>query len=165
MKTHRALAAILGMSLAVVACSSPAASPTSQPPASEGGAPASAGAGGTPVGVTLKEWSVGSDATSGPAGDFTFTATNEGPEDAHELVVIKTDLALTELPTDDTGAVDEAGEGIEVIDEIEEIEVGSSADLTVTLEPGAYVLICNIYDEAEQEAHYEMGMRAPFTVS
>jgi hypothetical protein len=27
------------------------------------------------------------------------------------------------------------------------------------------VLICNIYDEAEQEAHYSEGMRTAFTVT
>jgi hypothetical protein len=33
------------------------------------------------------------------------------------------------------------------------------------LEAGNYVLICNIWDEDEQEAHYLEGMRTTFTVS
>jgi len=53
---------------------------------------------------------------------------------------------------------------VEVIDEIEDIPVGETQSLTVDLEAGKYVLICNIYDEAEAEAHYAEGMRTAFTV-
>jgi uncharacterized cupredoxin-like copper-binding protein len=60
--------------------------------------------------------------------------------------------------------VDESGEGIEVIDEVEEVEVGASETLTTDLEAGAYVLVCNIYDKAEKEAHYQEGMRTSLTV-
>jgi len=35
---------------------------------------------------------------------------------------------------------------------------------TVDLEAGSYVLICNIFDDAENEAHYQEGMRTAFTV-
>ena len=99
------------------------------------------------------------------SGEVTFNVTNKGPDDTHEFVVIKTDLAPDALPTDANGAVEEEGAGMEVIDEIEDIAVGQAPSLTVTLEPGSYVLICNIFDEEEQEAHYSMGMRAPFTVT
>jgi uncharacterized cupredoxin-like copper-binding protein len=117
------------------------------------------------VAVTLEEWAVGTDVTEAPAGPVTFTVTNIGPEDIHEFVVIKTDLSFIDLPTDDTGTVDEAAGGMEVIGEIEDLPVGSTQDLTLTLEPGAYALICNIYDPEEGEAHYQMGMRTSFTVS
>jgi hypothetical protein len=90
--------------------------------------------------------------------------TNKGPDDTHEFVVIRTDLDPTELPTDETGAVDESGQGIEVVDEIEDIAVGENPSLTVDLDSGSYVLICNIYDKAEQESHYQEGMRTGFTV-
>ena len=120
---------------------------------------------GTAVEVKLTEWAVGTDVTSAPAGIVTFSVTNDGPADTHEFVVIKTDLALTDLPTDETGAVDEAGGGMVVEGEIEDILVGASEELELTLEPGAYVLICNIYDDAEMEAHYQEGMRTSFTVT
>ena len=32
------------------------------------------------------------------------------------------------------------------------------------LAAGSYVLICNIHDKAEKEAHYQQGMRVEFTV-
>jgi hypothetical protein len=36
--------------------------------------------------------------------------------------------------------------------------------VTVDLDAGNYALICNIWEEEEQEAHYVMGMRSAFTV-
>jgi uncharacterized cupredoxin-like copper-binding protein len=128
--------------------------------------PSPGGGGGesTTVNVTLQEWSVLPEVSSADAGEITFHVTNDGPDDIHEFVVIKTDLAPGDLPTDETGAVDEEGEGMEVVDEIEDLEVGASEDVTVTLEAGSYVLLCNIYSEDEEEAHYEEGMRTAFTV-
>ena len=40
-----------------------------------------------------------------PAGIVSFEVTNDGPNDVHEFVVVRTDLAPSELPTDETGAV------------------------------------------------------------
>ncbi|HEX5626850.1 MAG TPA: hypothetical protein VFY08_02405 [Actinomycetota bacterium] len=120
--------------------------------------------GGTTVDVTLQEFAVIPASSSAPAGDVTFDVTNEGPDDTHEFVVFKTDLAPDALPTVADGSVDEEGEGLELIDEIEDIAVGDAPTLTVSLDAGSYVFICNIYDEAEQEAHYQEGMRVAFTV-
>ena len=127
------------------------------------GTPAAGGA--TTIDVTLQEFAVIPAADAAPAGDVTFKITNDGPEDVHELVILKTDLGASALPTDENGAVDEAGAGIEVIDEVEDLEVGAAQDLTVNLAAGKYVLLCNIFDETENEAHYKMGMRIDFTVN
>jgi uncharacterized cupredoxin-like copper-binding protein len=116
------------------------------------------------VQITLQEFAVGADPASVPAGSVTFEATNEGPDDVHEFVVIATDLAITELPTVEDGSVDEAGEGLEVIGEIEDIPVDDTQSVTLDLEAGSYALICNIYDADEDEAHYQEGMRTAFTV-
>ena len=159
MNNRRVLGIIAVLSLGVGACSSTGATGS---PAASSAAPSVAA--GTAVQVTLKEWAVSVDTATAPAGAVTFTAKNEGPADVHEFVVIKTDLSLVDLPTDATGAVDEAGGGMTVSGEIEDIAVGDSGELTLTLEPGAYVLICNIYSEEEKEAHYQEGMRASFTV-
>ncbi|MEO7295573.1 MAG: hypothetical protein ABIZ57_05480 [Candidatus Limnocylindria bacterium] len=104
-------------------------------------------------------------ADSAEAGDITFEVTNDGPADVHEFVVLKTDLDPADLPVDENGVVSEAGEGIEVIDEIEDIPIGETQELLVTLEAGNYVLLCNIWSEEEGEAHYGMGMRTAFTVN
>jgi uncharacterized cupredoxin-like copper-binding protein len=109
------------------------------------------------IGVTLADFSVTPDENSAPAGDVTFDVTNDA-EQTHEFVVVKTDLAEGELPLDDEGNVSEEGEGMEVVDEIEDIEGGSDESLTVNLDSGSYVLICNL------PGHYAQGMHASFTV-
>ena len=152
---RRLLAAAAITSLVVVGCTTDDASP---------GADGDDGAEATVVAVSLQEWSVVPARNSAPAGDVTFAVTNDGPEDIHEFVVLKTDLDPAELPVDENGVVSEEGEGIEVIDEIEDISVGDSQDLTVALDPGSYILLCNIWSPDEEEAHYLLGMRVAFTV-
>jgi hypothetical protein len=147
-----AIVALLTLSLA--ACQTSA----SESPA------ASAAAGGTTVNVTLQEWAVVPDAESAPAGAITFVVTNDGPDDVHEFVILRTDLDPGDLPVDEHGAVTEAGEGIEVVDEIEDIPVGETQEVSAELEAGSYVLLCNIYSADEDEAHYAEGMRIAFTV-
>ena len=56
-----------------------------------------------------------------------FEITNNGPDDVHEFVVIKTDLSPRRVADGRHGAVDESGEGL-VIDEVEELAVGASED-------------------------------------
>jgi len=122
--------------------------------------------GGT-VAVTLQEWSIQPAVSSLSAGKITFNARNAGPDDPHELVVIKTDLAPEQLATDADGKVDEEGAGIDFIGEIEEFDPGENQSATFDLTPGRYVLICNIVEtkpNGDKEVHYHLGMRAAFTV-
>ena len=81
-------------------------------------------------------------------------------------MVVRTDLAPDTLPTTDEGAVDEEGDGVELIGEIEEFPVGETRTTEFDLEPGSYVLFCNVVveEEGEVEAHYSEGMRVGFTV-
>jgi len=75
-------------------------------------------------------------------------------------VVFQTDLAEDQLPVKDDGnEVDEEGEGLTAVDEQEDIAANSSATLTVDLQPGTYVVICNL------PGHYKLGMHATLTVS
>jgi uncharacterized cupredoxin-like copper-binding protein len=127
--------------------------------------PACGGGGGT-VEVGLSEFAVAVQPASVGAGEITFEVTNNGPNDPHEFVVVRTDLPVDQLPTKEDGSYDETAAGAEVIDEIEEFEVGRTESITLDLEPGAYVLLCNLVEEEDGklEAHYAEGMRAPFTV-
>jgi uncharacterized cupredoxin-like copper-binding protein len=120
--------------------------------------------GGTPVNVTLSEYNVETDIANAPAGEVTFHVTNEGPDDVHQfLVILADDLAPDALPTLDDGSVDiENGEGVDEIEIIESIAVGETKDLTVSLEIGDYVLICNFVEGGE--SHYQEGMRTAFKV-
>lgn len=153
---RRLIAATAALSLAIAGCTASAS-----PSASAGGD----GTEATTVAVALREWAVVPAADSAEAGDITFEVTNDKPADVHEFVVLKTDLDPADLPVDENGVVSEAGEGIEVIDEIEDIPIGETQELLVTLEAGNYVLLCNIWSEEEGEAHYQMGMRTAFTVN
>src|SRR5260370_337603 len=74
----------------------------------------------------------------------------------HELVVIKTPAAEAQSPA----APQQAGKVVEDgnIGETGDLAAGEAKPLTLNLEPGAYVLICN------QPGHYAAGMHAAFTV-
>jgi uncharacterized cupredoxin-like copper-binding protein len=110
------------------------------------------------VDVTLADFTVTADPNSAPAGEVTFDVTNDA-EQTHEFVVFQTDLAEDQLPTNEDGDVDEEGEGVTLVDEIEDIGGGDSGSLTVNLDAGSYVLICNL------PGHYGQGMHASFTAS
>jgi uncharacterized cupredoxin-like copper-binding protein len=128
---------------------------------------ASCGGGGGNVDVTLQEFAVLPAEDSVSAGEVTFNVTNDGPDDEHEFVLFRTDLDAGALPTAEDGSVDEEGEGVTLIDEIEGMAVGANESLTVDLEAGAYVMLCNIVETAEDgtvEVHYQLGMRTAFTV-
>jgi uncharacterized cupredoxin-like copper-binding protein len=110
------------------------------------------------VDVTESDYKIELGSTSAPAGEVTFDVQNDA-EQTHEFVVFKTDLAPDQLPTNADGDVDEEGEGVTHIDEIEDVTGGSSKSLTVNLDAGSYVLICNL------PGHYRQGMHTAFTVS
>ena len=116
------------------------------------------------VSVKLDEFSIALDGEPS-AGGVTFGIENIG-EETHEFVVFRTELALTALPTADDGSVDEEGAGVELVDEAEDIAAGDSDQLTVDLDAGSYVVICNVVekDDGKTESHYQEGMRASFTV-
>ena len=107
--------------------------------------------------ATLKTFNIGLSSSTAKAGDVTFHLKNAATDITHEFVVVKTDTAAGKLPLGGDGKkVSE--DGIEVVDEMEDIEVGKGGDLTVNLTPGHYVLMCNIED------HYKAGMHADLTV-
>jgi uncharacterized cupredoxin-like copper-binding protein len=142
-----ALVAIAGL---VVACSTPAAS--------------AGGAG--PISATLKEWQISLSSTTHDAGAITFNITNNGDKE-HEFVVRKTDLKSDALPLNADGEVSEdATELTEVGDpsELAEIKSGTTdGTLTVTLQPGHYVIFCNLH--VEELLHYQKGMHVDLTVN
>ena len=115
------------------------------------------GDGAASVDATLTDFKIELDKASAPAGEVTFNVTNDGPS-VHEFVVFKTDLAEDDLPIDDVGDVAESDE-FAPVDEIEDIEKDATPTLTVDLEAGSYVIICNV------PGHYGQGMHTAFTVT
>jgi uncharacterized cupredoxin-like copper-binding protein len=110
------------------------------------------------VHAPLEDFHIKLDETSAAAGPVAFEVDNKGPS-THEFVVVKTDLAADKLPTDENGDVDEEGDGITAVDEIEDIAKGDSPKLEVDLEAGDYVVFCNL------PGHYRQGMHATFTAT
>ena len=106
------------------------------------------------ISVTLSEWAVTPATPSASAGEITFVVSNSGAQ-VHEFVVVKTDLKGDTLPVVNN-KIDESS--LTPVDEIEDIAIGSSPTLKVTLAAGHYVLLCNI------ETHYGLGMHADFDV-
>jgi uncharacterized cupredoxin-like copper-binding protein len=147
----RQLSIAAGIAVLTAACSSPAASPSGAPASSAAAPSAASGAG---IAVELSEWKVAASPASASAGPVSFAVTNKGTT-IHEFVVVKTDMKADSLPVVDH-KIDESA--LTPVDEIEDIEVGASPTLDVNLEPGHYVLLCNI------ETHYEQGMHADFDV-
>lgn len=116
------------------------------------------GAGGNAVSATLGMWYIKLDPSSAGSGEVTFRISNQDPDMVHEFVVFKTDLAEDALPVT-ADQVNEDSPDLTLVGEKEDIAPGDSADLTVDLDAGNYVVICNI------TGHYSKGMHASFTVS
>jgi uncharacterized cupredoxin-like copper-binding protein len=112
------------------------------------------------IDAALTTYKITLDKNSAPAGDIIFHVHNDATDLKHEFVIFKTDLPEDQLPTNDDGTVNEDGEGVTHIDEVE-LEPGESSDLEVNLDKGKYVLICNIDSD---EMHYQHGMHVAFTV-
>ena len=108
------------------------------------------------ISADLSEFKVTLDSNRAQAGKVSFAVRNGGTI-VHEFVVLKTDLATDKLATKD-GELDEDSPDVARVDEVEDVTPGSTKTLTVTLEPGSYVLICNL------PGHFLGGMRATLEV-
>jgi hypothetical protein len=117
--------------------------------------------------VAIGEFFINASIDTVPPGDVTFDTENDGPDLKHELVIIRTDFGIDELPTKDDGTVDEKAAGVDVKGRIQKMDPDRKSSGTFPLEdPGAYVLICNLKDrdDGPDASHYADGMRIAFTV-
>jgi uncharacterized cupredoxin-like copper-binding protein len=92
-----------------------------------------------------------------PAGEVTFVATNKSTDTMHEMILIKVADAGKQLPyvaTESRVNEDAAGH----LGEVAELDPGKSGSLSMTLDPGTYMLFCNI------PGHYMAGMWTTVTV-
>ena len=108
------------------------------------------------IAATLTDGRIELSASSAPAGRVSFAIANDGSA-VHEFEVLRTDIAADALPVD-SGVAQTSADGVEIVDEVEEIAPGTSAELAVELDTGAYVIICNV------AGHYDAGMAAAFAV-
>ncbi len=122
--------------------------------------------------VTIMMNDVGDSYTMTPntmsvaAGSITFEIANEGLI-AHEFKVVKlTEMGmdLTDLTTE-AGLIPQSGNTVEGVGEIlaslteADLPKDGSDSLTLDLEPGDYLLLCNV------ATHYQLGMWSEFHVT
>jgi uncharacterized cupredoxin-like copper-binding protein len=117
------------------------------------------------VDVKLGEFTVQPSTDEAKAGEVKFEAENIGGT-THEFVVVRAADAAS-LPTKPDGSVDEDQiDESDRIGEIEDIEAKAKASATFDLDPGDYVLFCNVVQEGDPPVvHFERGMHAQFTVT
>jgi uncharacterized cupredoxin-like copper-binding protein len=91
------------------------------------------------------------------AGNVIFNVTNTSQTLVHEFVVVKSDKPVESmLYNEDEKEIKE--DALEVVNEIEDIDPGKSGTLTITLQPGSYILLCN------KAGHFKAGMVNRLTV-
>lgn len=92
-----------------------------------------------------------------PAGEVSFVATNKSADFTHEMIVVKVTDPHKPLPFvsgEDRINEDAAGH----LGEVSELDPGKSGTLTLKLDPGTYMLLCNV------PGHYMAGMWTTITV-
>ncbi len=108
----------------------------------------------TEVGIELSEFVVKPTTLRARPGTAVFKVKNTGAV-THQFLVVRSDLPTAELPRKaDNHGVDESQ--VEVAGKIEAMAPGESGELSVPVEAGKYVLICNLY--AGGVSHYLSGM-------
>ncbi len=123
-----------------------------------GGAASGAAPRPTRVDVRMKDFALHVSRKSAPAGRVVFRVHNAGPS-THEINIDRTDDPPRHLPLKGDGlTVEEDAPTLHRIDSIEQLNLGDTDDLEVSLEPGHYVLWCNL------EGHYLGGMHVAFDV-
>jgi hypothetical protein len=97
--------------------------------------------------------------TSLPAGNTLFVDDNIA-QIPHEFVIFKTDLPGDRLPLGpDKDVVEDSRELEDAVDSGSDIPPSQTRLLAADLEPGHYVLVCNL------PGHYGLGMHVDITVS
>ncbi|MGB8360853.1 MAG: cupredoxin domain-containing protein [Acidimicrobiia bacterium] len=92
----------------------------------------------TDVTATLTDDGITLDSATVPSGRVSFEITNEGNA-VHEFEIFTG--RADDLTVENNVAVTAS---LDLIDEVEDIVPGMSLTLDVTLEPGEYVIICNL---------------------
>lgn len=111
------------------------------------------------VNLVTDEWSITADISSVSAGETLYVATNEGTI-PHEIVYLRTDRPVDDLPVGSDDKVNRFAEGIEDLGVIrtDALVPGATVRETFDLPAGNYALICNI------PGHYVAGMFTAFVI-
>ena len=111
------------------------------------------------VPVTLRDFRVSGAADPISAGEVVLRVQNHGPE-THELLVAGPGVGEDDLPMRADGmTIDEDALGDQLLGAVEAESPGATEDLDLRLEPGHYVLFCNM------AGHYLGGMYTEIEVA
>lgn len=111
------------------------------------------------IGVSLVEWAIETDPEIA-AGTVTFSVTNGG-DFPHHLAIARGN-SYEELPQIGGGAIDEDALGDDFLGRTDNLQSGEVATIDFDLEPGNYVLFCNI---AATVSHAAQGQVLSVTVT
>jgi uncharacterized cupredoxin-like copper-binding protein len=134
MRLLQPAAALAALTIGLAACGGGSSSSNNSTPAGSG---ASGGGNGTPVNVTLKDFSITlAGGTTLDPGTYTFNVTNEGPS-SHNLTIDGPDVEDEATPTFPSG----------------------TQQLTVTLKDGTYEFYCSVpgHKQAGMDVEVKVG--------
>lgn len=114
----------------------------------------------TDVTIELREYAIDPQRTAARPGSVTYHVRNRG-ELTHEFLVVRTDLPHAELPRLEGNGADESR--LDIVGHIDSIEPGSEAEITLDMQEGKYVIICNLVTDST--SHYLSGMYDRFVIS
>jgi uncharacterized cupredoxin-like copper-binding protein len=109
-------------------------------------------------GPAIKSMMIKTDRQSVKAGLVRFVVSNDSKDLVHEMIVVSVADPNTPLPYDrkDDRVIESK---IKDLGEAPDLRPGEKKTLSLTLQPGDYILMCN------QPDHYKAGMRANLTVT
>jgi hypothetical protein len=123
------------------------------------------GSSGGKVDVRLTDYDVILSTSSVSSGKVELAIDNTGGF-AHEILVVRSNLAIDELPKTPEGLFDEQRAGVTIVASAEDIPAGGTATITEKLAAGGYFLICNRPAEpGDSLSHFAHFMYAPLTVT
>ncbi len=109
------------------------------------------GEGGGPMTLSIDQPTI-------KAGDVVFQVHNEAVGEAHEMVLVKLKSPDQKIPVVAAKhRVDE--KKLKSLGEVADLKPGADGVLRAKLQPGTYLLLCNI------KGHYEAGMHARLVVT